>query len=187
MTEVILKCATLRAMSGTACDKMRLGVADMLLGRTVVRTKELTFPGDGCKIISQPGASSGGRRRPLLRAVSCAFFLLPAPLFPPGPENASSSLSSCSPAGDLCSTVPVFQRPLLLLESVVQYPDSDWCRPERDIFMLNASSLCSISCRYLDNEKGLRSAQVVSVGRVPPKLTCSTTPSSFTAVSVEAL
>ena len=119
MTEVILKCATLRAMSGTACDKMRLGVADMLLGRTVVRTKELTFPGDGCKITSQPGASSGGRRRPLLRAVSCAFFLLPAPLFPLGPENVSSSLSSYSLARDLCSTLPAFQCLLLPLESVI--------------------------------------------------------------------
>jgi hypothetical protein len=58
----------LRAMSGITCDKMRLGVADMLLGRTVVKTKELTFSGDGYMMISQIGASSGNRRRPLLRA-----------------------------------------------------------------------------------------------------------------------
>jgi hypothetical protein len=94
----------LRAMSGIICDKMRLGVADILLGRTIIKTKELTFSGDRCMITSQLGALSGGRRCLLLRAdmplttvgnIALFFvigwphsvFLLPAPLLSPRPRK----------------------------------------------------------------------------------------------------
>jgi hypothetical protein len=112
----------------------------------------------------------------------------PAPLLPPG-SGLLRFLYLCLAVWrkELFSTPLVFQLPLLLPGSslAISYPDG--CRLERDIYMLNASSLRSIFRRYLDIEKGLCSAQVVSVDRAPPKLTCSTTPGSFTAVSVEAL
>jgi hypothetical protein len=54
-----------RAMSGIACETMRLGVADELQGRASTRNKERIFLGDGCMMTFQLGASSSGRKRPL--------------------------------------------------------------------------------------------------------------------------
>jgi hypothetical protein len=83
----------LKAMSGIACEKMRLGVADELQVRAVIRNKEWICLGDGDMMTFQMRVSSRGGQRPLSHEASAS----PPLSFPTSSGYASFSLSAfCS-------------------------------------------------------------------------------------------